>query len=62
MPDWFQNLLAVLPEVQKISELQWQIHIRQNIYQIEKNAFHTAYRVSTLCTKYDALCFVTKTI
>lgn len=34
----------------------------QNIYQVKKNAFHTAYQVSTLCTKYDVLCFMTKIV
>ncbi|XP_038270590.1 uncharacterized protein LOC119860659 [Dermochelys coriacea] len=62
VPDRFQNLLSILPEIQKITELQGQLHMLQNIYQVEKYAFHTAYRVSTLCTKYDVLCFVTKTV
>lgn len=62
VPNRFHNLLSLLSEVQQISELQGQIHQLQNIYQTEKNAFQTAYRVSTRCTKYDALCFVTKTL
>ncbi|XP_053885053.1 uncharacterized protein LOC128837706 [Malaclemys terrapin pileata] len=36
VPDRFQNLLSLLPEVQKISEIQGQIHILQYIYQVEK--------------------------
>lgn len=34
----------------------------QNIYHTKQNAFHTAYRVSTLCTTYNILCFITKTV
>ncbi|XP_065437135.1 uncharacterized protein LOC135980832 [Chrysemys picta bellii] len=62
LSDRFQNLLSLLPEIQKISEVQGQIHMLQNVYQVEKYAFHTAYRVSTLCTKYDVLCFMTKAV
>ncbi|XP_074926068.1 uncharacterized protein LOC116816115 [Chelonoidis abingdonii] len=56
IPDQFQNVRSILPEIQKISDLQGQIHVLQNIYQIEKHAFYTAYRVSTLCTNYDVMC------
>ncbi|XP_030435429.1 uncharacterized protein LOC115659439 [Gopherus evgoodei] len=60
IPDQFQNVCSILPEIQKISDLQGQIHVLQNIYQIEKHAFYTAYRVSTLCTNYDVMCYVIK--
>ncbi|XP_050774836.1 uncharacterized protein LOC127031859 isoform X1 [Gopherus flavomarginatus] len=57
VPDRFHTLLALLPEVQSISQLQTQIHYLETIYQNKLQALQTAHLV-----KSDVPCQVTKVL
>ncbi|XP_053892778.1 uncharacterized protein LOC128841603 [Malaclemys terrapin pileata] len=62
IPNHFLNLTFLFSLLSNLSHLQDQVHVIEVEYNKEAKAFQAAYRVGTVCSSHNVLCFASKEI